>query len=61
MKVKVSDDCTACGQCEEICPEVFEIGDNIAEVKVEEVPSDLEESVRDAAENCPAEAIIIED
>jgi len=32
MKVNVNDDCSACGICEDICPEVFELGDEKAEV-----------------------------
>jgi ferredoxin len=62
MKVKVDPDlCTACELCTETCPEVFEMGEDIAIVKVGTVPSDLEESARQAAEDCPAEAIIVEE
>jgi len=63
MKAQVDPDlCTACGLCEEICPEVFEPGDDgIAQVKVDEIPEELEESARDAADQCPVEAITIED
>jgi len=59
MEVKVNDDCTACGICEDICPEVFELGDEIAEVKENPVPAEHEEKVREAAEECPVEAIEI--
>lgn len=61
MKVTVDESlCSACGVCEETCPEVFEIGeDDLAKVKVETVPSDAEEACRDAAEQCPSEAITI--
>ena len=57
MEVKVNDECSACGICEDVCPEVFELGDEIAEVKVSPVPAELEEKVREAAEECPVEAI----
>ncbi len=34
MKAKVDAElCTGCGPCVDICPEVFELGDDIAEVK----------------------------
>ena len=59
MEIFVNDDCSACGICEDICPEVFELGDEIAEVKVNPVPSEHEESVREAAEECPTESIEI--
>lgn len=63
MKVRVDHDlCNGDGICEEICPEIFEIReDGLAYVKEEEVSKDLEEAVRDAAEQCPSEAVIIEE
>jgi ferredoxin len=57
MEVKVNDDCSACGICEDICPEVFELGDEKAEVKENPVPAEFEDKVREAAEECPVEAI----
>lgn len=61
MKVKIDDDaCTGCGLCTDSVPNVFKMGDDIAEVLKAEVPPDLEEDVKDAIENCPVEAIIAE-
>ncbi|MHC5000615.1 MAG: ferredoxin [Planctomycetota bacterium] len=42
------------------CPEVFEMGDEIAEVIVDNVPPELEETAQQAADECPVEAIVIE-
>jgi len=57
-----TDTCTGCGLCEETCPEVFEMGDeNVAVVKVAEVPPDVEDSCREAADGCPVDAISIEE
>ncbi|MBN1542060.1 ferredoxin [candidate division KSB1 bacterium] len=62
MKVKIDPDlCTACELCVEAVPDVFEMSDDVAVVKVSTVPSDLEDDVRDAADSCPAEAIIVEE
>jgi ferredoxin len=62
MKAKVDPDlCTACELCVESCPEVFEMAEDVAVAKVDVVPADAEESARQAADDCPAEAIIIED
>lgn len=62
MKAKIDPElCTACELCVDTCPEVFEMGEDIAQVKVDEVPADAEESCRQAADECPAEAIIIEE
>jgi len=61
MEVKVlADECTACGICEDVCPEVFEMGDDdIAVVKVNPVPEEYQDSVREAADECASEAIVI--
>jgi len=59
MKVEVTDDCISCGRCVEICPEVFEMGDDIAAAKVDEVPTEHEDAVQQAADECPTSAIII--
>jgi len=60
MKVRIEDTCTACGLCVDTCPEVFEMGSDIAQVTVDEVPSEFEETAQQAADECPAEAIIVE-
>jgi ferredoxin len=61
MKATVTDECTACGLCVETCPEVFEMGDEMAEVKVDPVPAAAEASCREAADGCPVDAIQIEE
>ena len=49
--------CTACGLCVEMCPEVFEMGVEVAEVIADPVPLDQMECVIEAEESCPVEAI----
>jgi ferredoxin len=62
MKAIVDEDaCTGCGLCEETCPEVFEMEDGLAKVKVDPVPADQEETCREAADGCPVEAIAVEE
>ena len=59
--VVVADDCTGCGLCVETCPEVFEMkDDDIAIVKADPVPAGAEATAKEAAEDCPSEAIKIE-
>jgi len=61
MKVTVDEDtCIGCGLCAETCPEVFELKDDKAVAKMEEVPEDLVDSCKEAAEECPVEAIHVE-
>jgi ferredoxin len=60
MKVKVdADTCTACGLCAESCPAVFKMN-SVAEVIADPVPAQDEACAREAAENCPVEAIAVE-
>jgi ferredoxin len=60
MRVRIEDTCTACALCVDTCPEVFEMGDEIAQVTSEDVPAEHEEAVQQAADECPSESIIIE-
>lgn len=59
MKVKVNQErCMSCGSCPSLVPEVFEFDDEgLAFAKVETVPEDLEEAVKEAIEFCPTKAI----
>jgi len=63
MRVFVDKElCIGCEVCVDICPEVFEIQDDLAVVKIDDdVPEDLEAAVEEAAEACAVEAIIIEE
>jgi ferredoxin len=63
MKVRIDEDlCTACEECAEAVPEVFEMNEDgeMCRVKMDTVPGNLEDKVQEAADDCPAEAIIIE-
>ncbi len=55
------DECTGCELCVQTCPEVFEMQDDLAVVKANEVPADAEETCRQAVEECPVECISIEE
>ncbi|HON81959.1 MAG TPA: ferredoxin [Methanoregulaceae archaeon] len=68
----IRDECISCGTCVDICPEFFELGkkDGLSQVveqhrtggKLDEgsVPPGLEEAVKDAADLCPVQVILIE-
>lgn len=69
MKTWVDKDtCIACGACGATAPDVFDYDDDgIAFNKIDdnqktaEIPEDLHDDVRDAADGCPTDAIIVEE
>ena len=63
MKVSVDQElCAACGVCVDVCPGVFDLNDEgMAYVTVEIVSPESEDSCREAAEQCPSEAIMIDE
>ena len=57
IEVKIDEDlCTVCGLCEDTCPEVFEVNDT-AKVKDDADFNAFEDEIKEAAEDCPTEAI----
>ena len=58
MKTIVNEDCIGCGMCEGVCPEVFQLdGSGMSQVVGD---TDLHvDSVQEAAEICPVNAIEI--
>ncbi|MBS3732546.1 MAG: ferredoxin [Desulfobacterales bacterium] len=64
MKVQIDYDlCMGDGNCNKVCPEVFAYDDDqlIGRVIVDEVPPELEDRVRRAAEECAPGAIVIKE
>ena len=57
----MTEECVACELCVETCPDVFEMGQSIAQLKVDKVPQELEDAVREAADGCPVSAIVVEE
>lgn len=60
MNVRITEDCISCGVCVDICPEVFDLGSDYAEVKLNPIPEEYQSDVKEAAGDCPTSAIIIE-
>jgi ferredoxin len=63
MKVRIDEErCTGHGRCYSLAPEVYEpddVGHSL--VILDEVPPELEHKARLGVENCPEQAISIED
>lgn len=55
-KVWIEEDCTACGLCEDICPEVFVVEDIAIVIEGADFNKN-EDDIIEAAENCPVEVI----
>lgn len=61
MKVSINAElCTGCGLCVDSCPDAFEMQDDKAVVKSADVAEDAADCTKEAAGNCPVEAIISE-
>jgi ferredoxin len=62
MKARIDNElCAGFGICVGICPEVFELHeDGYALVRVDEVPTELEDLVGRAVSQCPTQAISVE-
>ena len=62
MRATVDPDlCTGCELCIETCPEIFELQGDVAVPSVDVIPVDAVECARQAAEECPVEAIALEE
>ncbi|OYU98952.1 MAG: ferredoxin [Burkholderiales bacterium PBB5] len=53
--------CCGYGLCAQMCPELYLLdGDGLIVLATDTVPEGLEESAREGAAACPAEAIVLE-
>jgi len=63
MKATVDpNECTGCSLCVSTCPEVFDMNDDdLAVVIATPVPAGAEDTCQEAADDCPTDAISIEE
>lgn len=62
MQAKINrDGCISCGQCAEVCPEVFFIADDGLADTNGDVPQKCESQAVEAQEICPVSVITVED
>ena len=62
MKAQVNEElCVGCGLCANDCPDVFEMENDKAKVKANPVPESSLDCCNQAKQDCPVEAIIIEE
>lgn len=55
-KVWIEEGCTACGLCQDICPEVFTVEDQASVIEGADLNA-FEDKIKEAADNCPVEVI----
>ena len=61
MKAYVDEElCTGCGLCADSCPDVFEMQDDKAVVKEGSLEDASADCAKEAAANCPVEAIKVD-
>ena len=62
MIVKVDEElCVGCGLCADTCGDAFVMAQEVAKVKANPVPPSAEECCKKAKEDCPVEAISVEE
>ena len=63
MKVTITKMCMGDRNCNNLCPEIFEYNEDELKsiVKMDEIPEHLKDVVRQAAAECGAEAIVVEE
>ena len=63
MKVTITSNCMGDRNCNKLCAEIFEYDEDqlLSIVKVDEIPDHLKDVVRQAAAECGADAIIVEE
>ena len=63
MKVTISDQCMGDRNCNKLCPEIFEYDEDklISIIKMDEIPDHLKDVVRQAAAECGADAIMVDE
>jgi len=59
MKVRITDQCMGDRNCNKLCAEIFEYDEDqlLSIVKMDEIPDHLKDVVRQAAQECGADAI----
>ncbi|CAB5082327.1 hypothetical protein D3OALGA1CA_4854 [Olavius algarvensis associated proteobacterium Delta 3] len=63
MKVTITENCMGDRNCNDLCPEVFEFDEDTlrSTVRFDEIPEKYHDIVRRAADECGADAIVIEE
>ncbi len=63
MKVNITKMCMGDRNCNDLCPEIFEYDEDQLKstIKLDAIPEHLKDKVRQAAKECGAEAIEIEE
>ncbi len=54
-----TESCIGCGLCAQVAPDVYEMQDDKAVTKMDEISEDKAEEARTGAEQCPVNAITV--
>lgn len=52
-----ADECIACGNCEQVCPEVFRLNEALGHSEVINPHGAAEDRIQEAMDQCPAQCI----
>ncbi len=52
-----TDECIACGNCEQVCPEVFRLNEALGHSEVINPQGASEDQIQEAMDQCPVQCI----
>ena len=52
-----SEACIGCGLCAQVAPDIYEMQDDKAIIKADDITDDKQEEAKNGAEQCPVNAI----
>ena len=57
IPVIAADECIACSNCEQVCPEVFRLNESLGHSEVINPHGAPEENIQEAMDQCPVQCI----
>jgi len=57
LPVIVTEECIACGNCEQVCPEVFRLNESLGHSEVINPYGTSEDKIQEAIDQCPVQCI----
>ncbi|MGA7563251.1 MAG: ferredoxin [Desulfobaccales bacterium] len=57
LPIIMTEECIACGNCEQVCPEVFRLNESLGHSEVINPYGTAEDKIQEALDQCPVQCI----